>query len=148
MNMLMLFIKNTTKESMKITTKCSGFILKDYLLSLVVMLILLPIIVSSLKVVMDYQIYDERVQDELSIVQLRNKLLIGKDFKVEDDNLKYRIGQDEWQLRCEKDRLYLAPGYQLFFDNLDACAFNLNGSTIELMYQKHGVDYVWPIFKE
>lgn len=133
---------------MKRTIKYTGFILKDYLLSLVVMLILLPIIVSSLKVVADYHIYDERVQDELSITQLRNKLLIGKDFEIENDNLKYRIGQDEWQLRCNKDRLYLAPGYQLFIDHLDACAFNLNGSTIELIYQKHGVNYVWPLFKE
>ena len=128
--------------------KTKGFILKDYLLSLLVMLILLPIIVASLKVIANYQIYDERVQDELSIVQLRNKLLIAKDLLVNGDSLQYRVGEDEWILKCNHERLYLAPGYQLFIDGLEKCEFNQLGSTVELSYRKDGTDYVWPIFKK
>ena len=136
------------KHSMKNICHClKGFILKDYLLSLVIMLILLPIVISSLKVISHYKIYDERIQDEIAITQLRDKMLIGVDFSVSPKTIEYRIGEETWQLIYQNERVYLAPGYQLFLDDVESCLFKQTGNTLFIEYQKDGVTYVFALAK-
>ena len=124
-----------------------GFILKDYLLSLVIMLMLLPIVISSLKIISHYEINDERIQDEIAIAQLRDKMLLGMDFRVTPTILEYRIGEENWQLIYQNERVYLAPGYQLFLDNVESCLFKQTGNTLFIEYQKDGVTYVYALGK-
>lgn len=140
--------RNLTIDSMKHINYClKGFILKEYLLSLVIMMILLPIVISSLQIVGRYDVYDERVQDEIAIAQLRDKLLLGMDFVIMDSDLEYRIGTEKWCLHAQNERLYLTPGYQLFLDNVKGCYFKQLGNTIYIEYQKDNINYVWAIAK-
>lgn len=127
--------------------KIKGFILKDYLLSLLIMISLLPIIVGSLKISSNYLINDSDIQDELSIMQLREKLIIASDIEIDNGQLNYRIGDDFYELKFNKGRLYLTPGYQLFLDEVESCCFDIENNTLMIKYVKQNKNRVWALAK-
>ena len=127
--------------------KTKGFILKDYLLSLLIMSSLLPILIGSLKISSNYLIKDSSIQDELSVMQLREKLIIAKDIKINTDNITYRVGKDFYELKFNKGRLYLTPGYQLFLDEIENCYFDIENNTLIIKYVKQNKNYAWALAK-
>ena len=127
--------------------KIKGFILKDYLLSLLIMIGFLPIIVGSLKISSNYLINDSDIQNELSIMQLREKLIIASDIEIDNNQLNYRIGDDFYELKFNKGRLYLTPGYQLFLDEVESCCFDIENNTLMIKYVKQNKNRVWALAK-
>lgn len=118
-----------------------GFILKDYLLSLLVMMTLLPIIIMALHLVVEYEYFDTRIQDDLSILQLRRKLILAKDFDLVYPNLNFNLEGQEWTLYYDGKRLYLGPGYQLFIDDVEELNYIFDNGVVLLNYVKKGQEY-------
>lgn len=119
----------------------SGFILKDYLLSLLVVMTLLPIIIASLRLVVKYDYFDTRIQDELSILHLRQKLILAEDFDYNYPNLSFTLEEREWTLYYDGKRLYLSPGYQLFIDDVEELKYIFSEGMVLLNYVKEGKEY-------
>ena len=104
-------------------------------------MILLPIIIMALNLIVDYEYFDTRIQDELSILQLRKKLILAKDFNLVYPNLDFELEGDRWTLYYDGKRLYLSPGYQLFMDDVEALDYILDEEMILVNYVKKGQEY-------
>ena len=57
---------------------CKGYILKDFLLGIIVFMMLFPVVVKSAEIVSGLNFVDAQLGDELSILQLRRKMIISE----------------------------------------------------------------------
>ncbi len=121
--------------------KMRGFILKDYLLSLLIIVILMPVVVACLRVITTFRYIDSRLQDELALYHLQRRTLIADGFTISADTVSFTSEGKEWTIRYDGQRVYLTPGYQLFLDDVDAATFYSDGGYLYIYYEKEGQSY-------
>lgn len=114
-----------------------GFILKEYLLSLIIIMIFFPLIISAARLISDVEYFDHELQNELSILKLRDKLITANIKSIDNFNVIYEQDNVEWLLKYDGIRLYLSPGYQLFLDNVDDLNFMIKD---DLLYVNYYID--------
>lgn len=114
-----------------------GFILKEYLLSLIIIMIFFPLIISAARLISDVEYFDYELQNELSILKLRDKLITANIKSIDNFNVIYEQDNVEWLLKYDGSRLYLSPGYQLFLDNVDDLNFMIKD---DLLYVNYYID--------
>lgn len=114
-----------------------GFILKEYLLSLIIIMIFFPLIISAARLISDVEYFDHELQNELSILKLRDKLITANIKSIDNFNVIYEQDNVEWLLKYDGSRLYLSPGYQLFLDNVDDLNFMIKD---DLLYVNYYID--------
>ena len=95
-----------------------GSLLIDCLITLLVLVSLLSLINDFLRVQRSKLIFD-KLQDEVSLSQLRRSLLLAKDFCLSENNLQFRINE----LELVNHKLILRPGVQIFLENIDQISF-------------------------
>ena len=113
-----------------------GFILKDLLLTLIIILILFPVIVYFTKIVSGFEIYDTRIQDEISLLNLSKRLIIIDDIELSNSALSYRDNDQLMTLKFDGGRVYLSPGYQLILDDVSEVQFYEDSGVIYISYIK------------
>ena len=113
-----------------------GFILKDLLLTLIIILILFPVIVYFTKIVSGFEIYDKRIQDEISLLNLSKRLIIIDDIELSNSALSYRDDDQLMTLKFDGERVYLSPGYQLILDDVSEVQFYEDSGVIYISYIK------------
>ena len=118
-----------------------GFILKDYLLSLLIIMILMPIIVACLEVITTFRYIDSRLQDEIALYHLQRRTLIASDFAISSDTVSFTSNEKQWTIHYDGKRVYLTPGYQLFLDDVDKASFYSDGNYLYIYYEKEGDSY-------
>lgn len=125
----------------------SGFILKDYLLSLLIIMSLFPIIVTCFDVVSSVKLFDSELHDLISINQLRDRLVYASDFRINGNDLDFIFKDKEMSLRYANHRLYMFPGYLLYLNELDDLEFYFENNTILISYYKEGQYYNYALCK-
>ena len=99
-----------------------GSLLIDCLITLLVLVSLLSLINDFLRVQRSKLIFD-KLQDEVSLSQLRRSLLLAKDFCLAENNLQFRINNEVKELELVNHKLILRPGVQIFLENIDQISF-------------------------
>lgn len=99
-----------------------GSLLIDCLITLLVLVSLLSLISDFLRVQRSKLIFD-KLQDEVSLSQLRRSLLLAKDFCLAENNLQFRINNEVKELELVNHKLILRPGVQIFLENIDQISF-------------------------
>ncbi len=99
-----------------------GSLLIDCLITLLVLVSLLSLINDFLRVQRSKLIFD-KLQDEVSLSQLRRSLLLAKDFCLSENNLQFRINDEVKELELVNHKLILRPGVQIFLENIDQISF-------------------------
>ena len=89
---------------------CKGYILKDFLLGIIVFMMLFPVVVKSAEIVSGLNFVDAQLGDELSILQLRRKMIISENIVINGNSISFIIGDTEFTLKYEEHRLHLTPG--------------------------------------
>lgn len=120
---------------------CKGYILKDFLLGIIVFMMLFPVIVKSAEIVSGLNFVDAQLGDELSILQLRRKMIISENIVINGNSISFIIGDTEFTLKYEEHRLYLTPGYQLFLNDIDGLRFKNMDGMIFIEYEKNNKRY-------
>ena len=120
---------------------CKGYILKDFLLGLIVFMMLFPVVVKSAEIVSGLNFVDAQLGDELSILQLRRKMIISENIVINGNSISFIIGDTEFTLKYEEHRLYLTPGYQLFLNDIDGLRFKNMDGMIFIEYEKNNKRY-------
>lgn len=124
-----------------------GFISFRTIISLIITLCLLPIAVSIITYTANMKFEYDKVNDEISLYQLRRILLIAYDVNNNGDSLDFVYHNDNYSLSLINNRLVLQPGYQMFLDNVDYLEFVEEGSAIYVRYEKDDREYKTPIIK-
>ena len=120
---------------------CKGYILKDFLLGIIVFMMLFPVVVKSAEIVSGLNFVDAQLGDELSILQLRRKMIISENIVINGNSISFIIGDTEFTLKYEEHRLYLTPGYQLFLNYIDGLRFKNMDGMIFIEYEKNNKRY-------
>ena len=120
---------------------CKGYILKDFLLGIIVFMMLFPVVLKSAEIVSGVNFVDAQLGDELSILQLRRKMIISENIVINGNSISFIIGDTEFTLKYEEHRLYLTPGYQLFLNDIDGLRFKNMYGRIFIEYEKNNKRY-------
>ena len=119
----------------------SGFILKDLLIALLIVVIMFPIVVSIVDVVSSFRMIDDRLIDEIAILHLQRRMILAEDISVSAKEVSFQSDGEFWTLKSDDERVYMTPGYQLFLAGADRADFYSDGKYIYLVYSKDNKEY-------
>ena len=119
----------------------SGFILKDMLIALLIVMIMFPIVVAIMDTVATFKMIDDRLIDEIAILHLQKRMIIADDINVFLKEVSFKSGDDTWIIKSDDERVYLTPGYQLFIDGAKEASFYSDGKYVYLFYIKDEREY-------
>lgn len=115
-----------------------GFILKDYLLGLLIVVIMIPLLNAPYHLIDSLKFNDDLLLDIISIEKLKRELLMTEVIEVKKEVLNYLKEGEERKLIFNDHRLYLSPGYQLFLKDVDDLSFSYDGKGVYMTYLKDG----------
>ena len=115
-----------------------GFILKDYLLGLLIVVIMIPLLNAPYRLIDSLKFNDDLLLDIISIEKLKRELLMTESIEVKKEVLDYLKEGEERKLIFNDHRLYLSPGYQLFLKDVDDLSFSYDGKGVYMTYLKDG----------
>lgn len=108
-----------------------GFVLIEYLISLIVVVMVISVIVSGFKVLskFDYNL----IQDEIMIYKLKRELLVSEIIEVNYEYIKYNYQNNIFYLSIVDNALIIQPGTQIVLSGLTGLSF-INEETISINY--------------
>ena len=115
-----------------------GFILKDYLLGFLIVVIMIPLLNAPYRLIDSLKFNDDLLLDIISIEKLKRELLMTEIVEVKKEVLDYLKEGEERKLIFNDHRLYLSPGYQLFLKDVDDLSFSYDGKGVYMTYLKDG----------
>ena len=115
-----------------------GFILKDYLLGLLIVVIMIPLLNAPYRLIDSLKFNDDLLLDIISIEKLKRELLMTEIIEVKKEVLDYLKEGEERKLIFNDHRLYLSPGYQLFLKDVDDLSFSYDDKGVYMTYLKDG----------
>ena len=84
-------------------------------------------------------------QDEIGIYQLQIALALGKNIKVEDDQLTYETLEHEYVVSLVNHKLITQPGTLDYLHDISNLYFQLEDGIIYLNYSRKNRSYTFPI---
>lgn len=118
-----------------------GLIVEDYLITLLLMSVSLSIIVSVFSIIIKYDFFNELVQDEIMIYQLRRDLLISYNYNMSNNCLSFEKNGKKWKLYYVNNKLILTPGVQVILDNIETLEFSIENDFLYLNYIRNNKLY-------
>ncbi|MBR2811098.1 MAG: hypothetical protein IKD69_06940 [Solobacterium sp.] len=119
----------------------AGFVLSDFLAALCVVVLMVPLMTMCLGVLKGSLVFDERLQDEIALLQLRKILLISYDIEVSPQMLSFRYQARDMRLSLVNRRLIIQPGTQIFLSEIDGASFLEKDGMIEVIYSRGEQEY-------
>lgn len=126
----------------------AGYAMVEFLLSLLIVLMLVPSILLCLSCMDRALAFQESVQDEIAIQQLRRVLVLSYDVEVNGNSLSFRYQGKERQLNYIHDKLMIQPGTWIFLTELDECNLYQENDIIYVSYEREGKSCVSPLKKQ
>lgn len=114
--------------------KRSANIELNFLMSIFVAFFILLLILSILKILSFTVFFDEFVQDEIRIKQLKRQLFIADDFKIKNDILYFRYKKKDCVLEIKNNHLIFSPGTIIILENVDNVSFYENKENYYMKY--------------
>ncbi len=119
-----------------------GTILGQFLISTAVLLVLAPCITLILLIQLNALSFDESVQDEIALAQLRRILAVSEDADVSGHTMSFTYHCERNMLYETNGHLILTPGTQIFLSDIDSASFRRDGHEIRIVYSRSGKEYV------
>ena len=108
---------------------------------LLIILSLLPIAMTAFRFTADIPFSYTEVFDELSLMQLRQSLLISYDLSYTENELSFVLHNKDFTLSQVNDKLILQPGTQIYLSDIDALHFERKNGVIYVSYEKDNKRY-------
>lgn len=121
--------------------RSGSIFISDLILSVMIVILLLPATVISVAVIHDAMRFNEEVQDEIALIQLRHILLISYELETDGSCLYYEYQGKEYRLHQVNDNLIIQPGTQIILAGIDDCGFVTENRCIILNYERKGKAY-------
>ncbi len=118
-----------------------GFALGDVLMTILISVMLLPAVTACLWILPQLTAFDESIQDEIALQQLRRILMLSYDLECRNDTLYFQYQGRDCQLVLRNHRMILQPGTQIFLNDIDALSFGMEQEVIYVYYQRGNETY-------
>ena len=116
----------------------SGMILEQLLISIAVLLLLAPAVNLILYLELRMVAFDETVQDEIALSQLRRILNVSEEIQASGPQLTFCYHEEPQSLYVVNRHLILTPGTQIFLSEIDGAVFRNNGHETLITYTRSG----------
>lgn len=111
------------------------------ILALIITLCILPLCVSSFRMVSNIEFNYDEVNDELALNDLRRILLLAYDLDIKGYELDFVYQGKDYCLSLNNNRLVLSPGYQMFLNDVDVLSFKERHGCVFVRYERKNKSY-------
>ena len=95
----------------------------------------LTIVISILRLISIYDYEINERQQFIAILQLRKRVALGSELRVEEDRLKMVFNNREIELICEGDKVVEREGYMEYLTELEDCGWQIKDGLVFLRYE-------------
>ncbi|MEE8807317.1 MAG: hypothetical protein SOI44_02730 [Lactimicrobium sp.] len=113
-----------------------GFALSDVLITILISVMLLPVVTACLWILPHLTAFDEGIQDEIALQQLRRILMLSYDLECQGDTLTFQYQGRDCQLVLRNNRMILQPGTQIFLNEIENMYFSQEQEAVYVYYQR------------
>lgn len=118
-----------------------GFLLSDALVALMSVLMLIPLCTASIASLSGVFEFQEEVQDEIASLQLRRLFLCAYEVEVSPDAVTFVYDDRQMQLHKVNRHIIISPGTQIFYADVDACEFIVDGDLLYVEFERDAKQY-------
>lgn len=111
----------------------------EYLIGLIIVAVLVPIVYTSLRLLIDHNYFNNDAQDEIALYQLRKAMLFMENVNVEDGILYANYRGEQIELITSNHHLYMTPGTLIYFTDLDEGYFVIENGKVYYEYKREDV---------
>lgn len=126
----------------------AGFTLAEFLLATLIATMFVPVTVYSLKIAEPMLHFEENIQDEIGISQIRNLGLLSYDMQLVDNKVMFRMQNKDVTLSFLNNKIILQPGTQIFLSDIDEAVFLAENEIIYLEYKRDTYVRKTPLFHQ
>lgn len=116
--------------------KRNGFTLLEALVALFVSLMVRSMCLLLFRIERDMMAFEQSKQDQLAILQIRQRLAMADEAQVQDGTLSYLYNHEEILLEFDKNRLVKREGYEILMEGIEDAVFVQEDRDIYLIYTK------------
>lgn len=121
------------------TQKASSLI--EMLLIILFIPMALTIIISILRLISMYDYRLNERQNFIAVLQLRNRVAMGSDIRVDEDRIKMIFDNREIELICEDDKVVEREGYMEYLTEIQGCRWQILDGLLFLNYEYESTRY-------
>ncbi len=115
--------------------------ISDLVMSLLIAVMLVPALMLSIAAMHDSLRFNEEVQDQTALAQMRQILMISYDISTDGNVLYFEYQNRQCRLLQVNDHLIIQPGTQIILADIDTCCFTMAGQAVILQYERDGKTY-------
>ena len=119
----------------------AGFALIEVLLSMMVLTAMIPITVLCIQPFGSMLQFDQEIQDQIALSQLRRILMLSYNVSCRSDEIDFVYQQQPRCVSLVNDHLVLSPGTQIFMTEIDHVTFLEEGKFIYIVYMRNQKEY-------
>ncbi|NCB33941.1 MAG: hypothetical protein EOM64_08705 [Erysipelotrichia bacterium] len=114
----------------------NGFVLENLLIVMILTVFLIPIMTFALAVAGSTLKFDETIQDETALFQMRKIMMIGDGYECVAGMIHFVYQGESNEFAFMNRHLILKPGTQIFISDIDAADFSIDHGIIYLQYRR------------
>lgn len=122
-----------------------GSALTEVLLVMLVATLMMAPVVSAMRLVPRFLSFQEEVQDEIALVQMRRILMLSYKVENEGSTLAYTYQEREFRLSLVNGNLIIQPGTQMILTDISQAHFESAGEVIYVVYTRENKERKAPL---
>lgn len=127
------------------TNTVSGSALSEVLLVLLVASIMVAPVVSAMRLVPRFLSFQDDVQDEIALSQMRRILMLSYKIEAQGSTLAYTYQDREFTLSMVNGNLIIQPGTQMILPHIAHAYFESDGEVIYVVYTREDQERKAPL---
>lgn len=118
-----------------------GSVLTEFLLTLLIACLLIPACIVCIAILSGTLRFDQTLQDEIALMQLRRVLLLSYDIETNGNVVYFTYQTREMRLSDVNRNLIIQPGTQIFVSDIDYASFYYSQGLLMVKYEREGKTY-------
>jgi prepilin-type N-terminal cleavage/methylation domain-containing protein len=119
----------------------SGFALIEMLMTMMIVTALIPITILCIRPFNGALQFDEEIQDQIALSQMRRIILLSYDLQCSPQQLDFIYQRKHCTLSFKNNHLILSPGTQIFISEIEDAYFKEEYNCIYIIYEREGKEY-------
>lgn len=111
----------------------------DLLISIYIIVLLLPILFAAFKLAIKINLFDNEIQEETALIQLRRKILFGHNYDADSQLFSFEFENKNWRIYQVNNNLILTPGTQIIINDINQATFLEKDACYYLQYKKRNL---------
>lgn len=114
----------------------NGSVLSDFLITMMIVIAMASTVIGSLSLFLGNSTFDQLIQDQIAIAQLRNILIISDNVEPCGDTLFFTNRNRNMTLKVVNGNLIIQPGTHIMLVDVDSASFHVQDGMVTCQYRR------------